>query len=249
MARVLIVDDEELGRANLRCALAEHSGWTVVAECESVEAAKSVLSAQDIDVVFLDIQMPRESGMVLARAIATLPAPPLVIFVTAYNAFALEAFEVHALDYLLKPINDERLIAALARAQAMLEQRLRAVYGKALESYASDTGGYLSQLSVRSIGNIECIQLADVNWLEACGNYVQLHLAGRSVMHRSAVSRLAARLDPADFIQVHRRAIVRTDQLASLAIIGDGTYRVRLRCGAEVDVSGRYMPAIRLRLR
>ena len=247
--RALIVDDEALGRVNLRDALAEHSAWTVVAESASVESASAVLAAQEVDVVFLDIQMPRQSGLVLAGALAAQAAPPLVIFITAFNAFALEAFEVHALDYLLKPINDERLAAALARAESMLAQRQRAAYARALGAYAADAGAYLRQLSVRSVGSIESIQLADVQWVEACGNYVQLHLAGRSVMHRSAVSRLAERLDPADFMQVHRRAIVRLDQLACLDITGDCTYRLRLRCGAELDASERYVPAIKRRLR
>jgi two-component system LytT family response regulator len=247
-ARVLIVDDEEPGRVNLRYALAEHRGWTVVAECASVDAAHAVLAAQEVDLVFLDIQMPKDTGLVLARALAALPSPPLVIFVTAHNAFALEAFEVHALDYLLKPVNDERLAAALARAASMLEQRQRAVYGLALRAYVADTGNYLRQLSVRSVGSIECIQLADVLWIESCGNYVQLHLAERSVMYRMAVSRLAERLDPAVFMQVHRRAIVRADQLARLDTVGDGVFKLHLRCGAQIAVSERYLDVIRERM-
>lgn len=246
--RALIVDDEEPGRVNLRYALAEHPGWSVVAECASVDAANAALAQCEVDVVFLDIQMPKDSGLVLARALAAQPAPPLVIFVTAHDAFAIEAFEVHALDYLLKPVNDERLAAALARAEAMLQQRQRAAYGQALRSYVADTGNYLQRLSVRSIGSIECIDLADVHWIEACGNYVQLHMAGRSVMHRSAVSRLAERLDPAVFMQVHRRAIVRADQLARLDTASDGAHRLHLRCGPQVAVSDRYVAAIRERM-
>lgn len=246
--RALIVDDEEPGRVNLRYALAEHPGWSVVDECASVDAANAALTAHEIDVVFLDIQMPRDSGLVLARALAAQSSPPLVIFVTAHNAFALEAFEVHALDYLLKPVNDERLAAALARAEAMLAQRQRAAYGQALRGYVADTGSYLQQLSVRSVGSIECIQLADVHWIEACGNYVQLHMAARSVMHRSAISRLAERLDPAIFMQVHRRAIVRADQLARLDTAGDGVHRLHLRCGAQTAVSERHVGAIRARI-
>jgi len=246
--RALIVDDEEPGRVNLRYALAEHPGWTVAAECASVDAANAALAELQVDVVFLDIQMPKDTGLVLARALAALPAPPLVIFVTAHNAFALEAFEVHALDYLLKPVNDERLAAALARAASMLEQRQRAAYGQALRAYVAETGAYLQQLSVRSVGSIECIELADVHWIEACGNYVQLHMAGRSVMYRMAVSRLAERLDPAVFMQVHRRVIVRADQLARLDTAGDGVHRLQLRCGPQVAVSERHVGAIRERM-
>ncbi len=243
--RVLIVDDEEPGRVNLRYALAEHPDCQVVGECASVDAALAALAAHPVDLVLLDIQMPKDSGLVLARALAAQPSPPLVIFVTAHNAFAVEAFEVHALDYLLKPVNDARLAAALARAGSMLAQRERAAYGQALRGYVADGGGYLRQLSVRSAGSIECIALGEVHWIEACGNYVQLHMASRSVMHRSAVSRLAERLDPAMFMQVHRRALVRADQLARLDSAGDGGYRLQLRCGAQVAVSERYVGAVR----
>ncbi|MFL6658160.1 MAG: LytR/AlgR family response regulator transcription factor [Massilia sp.] len=246
--RALIVDDEEPGRTNLRLALGDHPGWTVVGECASAAAAQATLTQQAVDVVFLDIQMPHESGLVLARTLAASSAPPLVIFVTAHNSFALEAFEVHALDYLLKPINDVRLAASLERAQLMLAQRQRAAYGAALRHYANDNGGYLQQVGVRSVGSVECIRMDDVLWIEACGNYVQLHLAERSVMHRSAVSKLHARLDPADFMQVHRGVLVRVDQAARLSIVGDGSFRLQLRCGAEVPVSERHVDALRTRM-
>ncbi len=246
--RALIVDDEEPARVNLRCALADHPRWQVVEECASVACANRVLAAVDIDVVFLDIQMPAQSGLVLARSLAELPNPPLVIFVTAHNAFAVDAFEVHALDYLLKPVNDERLAGALVRAALMLEQRQRAGYGRALRDYVADAGQYLQQLSVKSVGRIECVRLADVRWIEASGNYVMLHQEGRSIMHRTPLSRLAQRLDPASFMQVHRGAIVRVDQLHTLDATGDGSYRLGLKCGDVLSASERYAAQLRERM-
>lgn len=246
--RVLIVDDEAPARTNLRCALANHPGWQVAAECASVACARDALAQNDIDVVFLDIQMPAESGLVLARMLAAGSQPPLVIFVTAHNAFAVDAFEVHALDYLLKPLNDERLAAAIARAELMLEQRQRGGYGRALQAYVADAGQYLQQLSVKSVGRIDCVQLSDVRWIEASGNYVLLHLASRKIMHRTALGRLATRLDPATFMQVHRGALVRIDQLQSLAATGDGSYRLTLKCGDQVNASERYVSQIRERM-
>ncbi|NHZ62157.1 LytR/AlgR family response regulator transcription factor [Massilia genomosp. 1] len=245
--RALIVDDEEPGRVNLRYALADHPRWQVAGECASAASAQALVNAQDIDVVFLDIQMPGDSGLVLARALAAMVNPPLVIFVTAHNAFALEAFEVHALDYLLKPVHDARLAAALARAEAMLELRQRPAYGAALRAWA-DAGAaeqYWRQVSVRSVGRIECIELADVDWIETCGNYVNLHLAMRSVMHRLPLSRLLCHLDPAHFLRVHRSAVVRAGQTANLEVVGDGAYRLTLRTGALVPVSERYVDALR----
>lgn len=247
--RALIVDDEEPARVNLRCALADHPGWQVVDECASVASAMGVLAQSEIDVVFLDIQMPAESGLVLARSIAASSNPPLIIFVTAHNLFAVDAFEVHALDYLLKPLNDARLAGAIARAALMLEQRQRAGYGQALRAYVADAGQYLEQLSVKSVGRIECVQLADVRWIEASGNYVMLYLAGRSIMHRTPLGALAKRLDPACFMQVHRSAIVRVDQLQTLDAVGDGTFRLGLKCGDTVGASERYGAQIRAHMR
>ncbi|NVD97738.1 LytTR family DNA-binding domain-containing protein [Massilia sp. BJB1822] len=113
--RVLIVDDEEPGRINLRFALAAHASWEIAGECADVAQARAFLAAQTVDVVFLDIRMPHESGLALAHDLAQQPAPPLVIFVTAYDNHAMEAFRVHALDYLLKPLDDADLEKALAR--------------------------------------------------------------------------------------------------------------------------------------
>ncbi|NHZ33735.1 LytR/AlgR family response regulator transcription factor [Massilia rubra] len=246
--RALIVDDEEPGRINLRYALADHPRWQVAGECASVASAQALINARDVDVVFLDIQMPGDSGLVLARALAAMANPPLVIFVTAHNAFALEAFEVHALDYLLKPVHDARLAAALARAEAMLALRQRPAYGAALRAWV-DAGApeqYWRQVSVRSVGRIECIELADVDWIETCGNYVNLHLATRSVMHRLPLSRLLRHLDPARFLRVHRSAVVRLGQAANLEVAGEGAWRLTLRCGAHVAVSERYVDALRV---
>lgn len=245
--RALIVDDEEPGRVNLSLALADHPRWQLAGACASVAAAHALLAAGDIDVVFLDIQMPGESGLALARSLAAQAEPPLVIFVTAHNSHALEAFEVHALDYLLKPVNDARLTQALARAESLLALRQRRAYGSALRAYVQEAPDqeWWEQLSVRSVGRIERVLLADVHWIEACGNYVQLHLAARTILHRVPVSRLVANLDPASFVRVHRGAIVRIDQAAELGIVGDGVYRLRLRSGAEVAVSERYVAQLR----
>jgi two-component system, LytTR family, response regulator len=246
--RALIVDDEEPGRVNLRCALADHAGWRVVAECASAATARAVLATQEIDVVFLDIQMPGESGLALAATLAAQPDPPLIIFVTAHSAFGVDAFEVHALDYLLKPVNDARLLDAVGRAAAMLEQRQRAAYGRAVRSYVADHGQYLQQLSVKSVGRVDCVQLADVQWIEACGNYVQLHLGPRRLMHRAPIGKLALRLDPVVFMQVHRSAIVRVEQFSTLEVVADQTWCLHLRCGAKVPVSERYIEELRSRM-
>jgi two-component system LytT family response regulator len=258
----LIVDDEEPGRINLRYALAQHSTWKIAAECANVAHARQALAHEAIDVVFLDIQMPGESGLKLAQELCAYDEPPLVIFVTAYHAHAIEAFELHALDYLLKPFDDQRLKLALERAELMLELQQRAPYGRALRHYleskqqmeAGNSSGtpankpsFWQQLTVRSVGKVEWIRLEDVAWISAAGNYVELHSGGRTILHRLPLSKLEEHLDPQTFLRVHRSAIVRVDQIAALAVLGDGNYTLRLRCGDELAVSERYVQELRAR--
>jgi len=251
--RVLLVDDEEPGRINLRYALARHPHCQVAGECASAAVARELLARQEVDLVFLDVQMPKESGIDLARSLSTMAEPPLIVFVTAYNVYAIEAFEVHAMDYLLKPFDDARLAQTLERAAAMLAQRQLAGFAPALRAYvaaqpAAAPAGYWHQVSVRSIGRIECIRLEDVQWLEADGNYVKLHLETRCVLYRMPLSRLEEHLDPARFVRVHRRAIVGVEQFSSMAVVGDGSYLLTLRCGDTVAVSERHVEAARARL-
>jgi len=249
--RYLIVDDEAPGRTNLRLAMDAHPDWLLVAECDGAAAARTALAGAgaNVAVVFLDVQMPGESGLVLARELSRLREPPLVVFVTAYSEHAIDAFEVHALDYLLKPLSDARLAQAVERSADMLRQRQREAYGAALRSYAdADAKAFADHLNVRSVGRIEQVRVADILWLAAAGNYVELHLPGRTLLHRITLNRLEALLDPALFLRVHRGAIVRRDQLARLATTGDGTHRLGLRCGAEVAVSERYLAALKTAL-
>jgi len=250
--RYLIVDDEAPGRANLRLALAAHPDWMPAGECDSAAAARAWLAERDVDVVFLDVQMPVESGLVLARHISRGSEPPLIVFVTAYSEHAIDAFEVHALDYLLKPVGDARLAQAVERCAAMLRQRQREAYGAAVRDFVGTDGAppapYPDRLNVRSVGRIEQVCVEDVLWVEAAGNYVELHLAGRTVLHRITLNRLEALLDPASFLRVHRGAIVRRGQIGALSATGDGSWRLRLRCGGEVAVSERYLAGLKAAL-
>ena len=249
MVRYLIVDDEEPGRANLRLALAGQSGWQLVAECDGAAAARKALANGDIDLLFLDIQMPGESGLVLARELSALREPPLIVFVTAYGAHAIDAFEVHALDYLLKPLDDARLAQAVERAGALLRLRQREAWGAALRTYVqAEETPYPERLNVRSVGRIDQVLVADILWIGGAGNYAELHLPGRTMLHRITLSRLEGMLDPARFLRVHRGAIVARTQIAALTTVSEGTWRLTLRCGAEVPVSARYVAAVRAQM-
>lgn len=244
--RYLIVDDELPGRVNLRLALRAFPDWSLAGECDGAAAARAALSSQEVDVVFLDIQMPGQSGLALARDISRQPAPPLVVFVTAYSEHAVEAFEVHALDYLLKPLDDARLARAVERSAAMLGQRQREAHGAALRRYVeADNAQFGDRISVRSVGRIEQVSLSEILRIESAGNYVELRLAGRTVLHRMPLSRLEELLPPDAFLRVHRGTIVQRSQIARLEASSDGSYRLTLRCGDVVAVSERYVGALK----
>lgn len=248
--RTIIVDDEEPGRIMLRYALAAQKNWTILGEFDNVANAREFLSANEVDVIFLDIQMPKENGIALARSLSNLEKPPLIIFVTAFNTHAIEAFEVHALDYLLKPVNSLRFTQALKRADEILRQRRG--YAQVLRSYVASeeraqdqTSNYLQQIVVRSVGEMECVPIAEVLWMSSASNYVELHLAKRLLLHRMTLGAIEKLINPQEFIRVHRSALVRIDQFQQIKVVGDGSYSLTLFCGAEVAVSERYIEQVR----
>ncbi len=250
--RSIIVDDEEHGRITLRYALSRHSEWQVLAEFKNAASAREFLASNEVDVVFLDIHMPRESGLELARALAGQTRLPLIIFVTAFNAHAVDAFELHALDYLLKPFHQDRFAKTLERAREMLAHTRQGGYGQALSAYiAGETARpvqsprYLQQVVVRSVGEMESILLEQVYWMGAAGNYVELHLGKRVVLHRVPLSKLEEYLNPQQFVRVHRSVIVRSDQCAQIQALGNGSYQLGLRCGDEVPVSKNHVELVR----
>jgi two-component system, LytTR family, response regulator len=254
--RALIVDDETLARANLRHAIAEATEWEVVGECASAASARLAIEELDIDVVFLDIQMPGESGLTLARDLVSKTSPPIIVFVTAYDEYAIEAFEVHALDYLLKPFDDERLGMTLQRASELVQLRQRKPWSDAVEDAVlsvenareNRSGSRLTRICVRSVGHIETVKLDDVRWISSAGNYIELHMDDRNRLHRSALAQFERHLDPTEFLRVHRTALVRRASIRALKVTGDGTYELTLDSGEKVAVSERHVGDVRAEL-
>lgn len=253
--KVLIVDDEALARSNLQLALADVPNWRVVGLCADAAEARVAMAEQVSDLVLLDIQMPRQHGLSFAAELARLPVPPLVVFVTAHDEHALAAFDVHAIDYLLKPVDDARLAQALQRAEGLLSQAQQAAHATAgLSAYVREREAQLQhhalpeleQLVVRSVGNIERVAVRDVRWLASAGNYVELHLADeRRLLHRATLTALEERLPKGEFLRVHRTALVRPAEVVSLAVVGDEAYAATLRNGQQVPVSERYVKEVR----
>jgi two-component system LytT family response regulator len=251
--RTVIVDDEELARINLRYALSAHANWQIVAECPSAASAREILVQEKIDVLFLDIHMPMESGISLAKTVCAMSEPPLIIFVTAFEQYALDAFECYALDYLLKPFSNKRLAQTLSRAASLLAPPQRADYSGAMRTFVAQTeakatgqaASFWTQILVRGVGTMASIQLDEISHISAAGNYVELHLAKRVVLYRQTISRMEQVLNPLEFMRVHRASIVRVSQCAQLTIVGDGVYELSLRCGDKIPVSERYVKALR----
>jgi len=251
---VLIVDDEALARSNLQLALAELPNWQVTGLAASAAEARVLMVQRAPDLVLLDIQMPRQHGLSFAAELAALPQPPLVIFVTAHDEHALAAFEVHALDYLLKPVDDDRLAQALARAEGLLQQRQQALQAEGLSAFVRERAATaqqagppaLKQLVVRSVGALERVAVQELVRLCSAGNYVELFLRdGRRLLHRATLSALETRLPDGEFLRVHRSVLVRPEQIAGITVEGDGVYSARLQDGSTLPVSERYIAAVR----
>lgn len=249
---VLIVDDEAPAIANLEWLLARRPEWRLLGACRSSEQARAQLRQAPADLILLDIQMPGQSGLEFARELSQAPGAPLIVFITAYDEHALSAFDVFALDYVLKPFDDERFDQMLARAAQTLELKQQAALNGAMRDFlrdrAASVAGHaappLQQLVVRSTGGVERVAVDDIVWIGAAGNYVELHLAARVVLHRTTITAIAERLPESDFVRVHRTAIVRKSAIAGLRSETDGFYSVRLTKGESVRVSTRYLKQV-----
>jgi two-component system LytT family response regulator len=237
--RTLLVDDEPLARQRLRGLLADHADIELVGECSDGQQAVAAVQRLKPDLLFLDVQMPELDGFGVLEALAGA-LPPVVIFVTAHDRFAVKAFEVHALDYLLKPFDKDRFGAALARAKgqvrlgksAAAEDRLMAL----LES-AHQRRPTLERLIVKSAGRVSFVRVQDVDWIEAAGNYVRLHVGKEEHLLRESLTGLEAKLDAKRFVRIHRSSIVNIDRIRELQPAFHGDYVVILDSGAELTLS------------
>ncbi len=229
--------------------------WTVVAEAEDGVSTVAAVVEHAPDVLFLDIDMPRMNGMETARRLLESDRMPYTIFVTAYSEYAVQAFEVNAVDYLLKPIRGDRFREAVARVEASIDQqqrgllsdRVAAVIGH-LSDDSRELEPYLRRIAVRSVGRVRFVDVNGLLWVAAAGNYVELHLETGVVLHRQALGSLLQQLDPAQFIQVHRSAIVNCLAVTEFVSSGSGGFALRLSNGDEVVVSETYRAAVRKKL-
>jgi two-component system LytT family response regulator len=246
--RTVVVDDEPIARARLLALLGTEADVEVVGESSGGRAAVELIDRTTPDLVFLDVQMPELDGFEMARALKT--STPAVVFVTAYEEYALRAFEIHALDYLLKPFSAERFRAALSHARAQLSERHETSLGRHVLSLLPGAAPRPARdrLVVKAAGRIHFVRTTDIDWCEASGNYVRLHAGAETHLVRETMSRLEAGLDPARFARIHRCTIVNVDRILELRHTPGGEYAVVLADGTELPLSRGYRETLQSRV-
>ena len=240
--RVLIVDDEPVARRRIRRLLREERDVEIAGECGDGLSAVSAIRAMAPDLVLLDVQMPEMDGFEVLQALGA-EERPACIFVTAFDRYALRAFEVHAIDYLLKPIEGARLQQAVERARARIAERRGARLDPDLLALLKDLRHgrkFLTRLPVKADGRLLVIDLADVDHITAADNYVTLHAGPRRYVARETMARLERELDPARFVRIHRSTIVQADRIKELLPDFHGDFVVVLREGARLTLSRTY---------
>lgn len=242
LIRVLVVDDEPLAREMLREMLLTDPQVVIVGESGNGHQAVEAIRTHAPDLLFLDVQMPELGGFEVLEALGKGPIPH-VIFVTAYDQYAVRAFEVHALDYLLKPYDRERFDSCWQRAREhILRQQNGTVDQRIITLLEELKAGskYLERLVIKSGGRIYFLETSDIDWIEAEGNYVSVHSGKKSHLLRETISSLETQLDPKKFVRIHRSAIVRIDRIQELQPWFHGEYRVILQNGIQLTLSRNY---------
>jgi two-component system, LytTR family, response regulator len=245
--RTIIVDDEELARRGIELRLAPHADVEIVGHCTNGREAIAAVTEQKPDLMFLDIQMPDLDGFGVLSALDP-EQQPVTVFVTAYDRYAIQAFEAHAIDYLLKPFSDQRFEGALRRACQFLRSRTAGEAQHGISAALEERGGseprdgFLDRFVLTGGGRVTFLGVEDVDWIEASGVYVNLHVGSRSHLYRSSLAHLLQRLDPRRFVRVHRSLAVNTERIRELQPRSHGDYTVILKSGTELVMSRGFRP-------
>ncbi len=240
--RTLIVDDEPLARERIRTLLADESDIEIIGECANGLEAVAAIQSQKTDLVFLDVQMPELDGFGVLEKISA-EKMPAIIFVTAYDQYALRAFEVHALDYLLKPFDRERFDQALRRARLQIQQATSGDLNQKLLALLEDLRAekkWLERLVIKSGGRVFFLKIDEIDWIEAAGNYVRLHIQREAHLLRETIKNLETQLDPNKFLRISRSTIVRIDRIKELQPWFHGEYAIILQDGTQLTSSRGY---------
>lgn len=247
--RVLIVDDESLARDTIRLLLEDHAAFDIVGECKDGDEAVEAIAMEKPDLVFLDIQMPGKNGFDVVEAVGP-EKMPVVIFATAYDQYALQAFEAHALDYLLKPYDDDRFEKALDRAVEQIKQKKIGTLSSELMALveerrverdaAPEPAMPIERIMIKERDALFFVKVEDIDWIEASGDYVGLHVGKKTHLLRESMSGMEAKLDARRFVRIHRSTIVNVERIQKLSPYFHGDYIVYLKDGTELRLSRRY---------
>lgn len=267
--RVLIVDDEKPARQRLTLLLERQPAVQITAACAGGDAAIEVVSnaarsGAPIDIIFLDVQMPEMDGFVMLESLYTLPLTPMpvIVFATAYDEYALRAFDAHAVDYLLKPYSDERFEVALTRAIRLarsgasdaLVAQMQALLDDLIEAPRSGQSAdlsrhdYVDRLALKDRGRVRLINVSEIRWIAAAGVYVTIHTTRESYLHREVLGGLEAQLNPRQFLRIHRSHIVNFHFVHELAQDAHGDYVVMLNDGTALKIGRMYRSRLEERL-
>ena len=240
--RTLIVDDEPLARMRIRDLLKHESAVEIIGESGNGLEAVSAIQDQSPDLVFLDVQMPEMDGFEVLKTVGARRMPQ-VIFVTAYDQYALRAFEVHALDYLLKPFDRPRFQKALDRAKEYIHLKKNGGFNDRLRELLQEIKSeskYVDRFIIKSEGRIFFLKSSEIDWIEAAGNYVTIHAGNEAFTQRETMSGLEKRLDPKKFMRIHRSKIVNIDRIKEMKPWFRGEYVIVLKDNTELTLSRKY---------
>lgn len=248
--RTLIIDDEPLARRRIVKLLESHADFDVIGECQNGLVALEMIRDASPDLVFLDIQMPELSGIEVAKSIDQ-PSRPVIIFVTAYDEHAVKAFEFNALDYLLKPFAEDRFEATITRAREKLASEEPADHDLSRRMLAAlsqlERREYTDRLLIKESDQVLLVDVAEIEWIEAAGKWVKIHTHVNEYQLREPLTQLESRLDPKNFIRIHRSTIVNLNAIKCLEPLFHGEYSVRMNDGTELSLSRSYRARLRER--
>lgn len=242
--RALLVDDEILARVAVRQALVSHPDIDVVGECGNVQEVMQAITALAPDLLFLDIQMPGGDGFTLLRDGRTPEPMPMVVFTTAFAEHALEAFDANAIDYVLKPIDQARFDQAMERVR----KHWRGLHVDRPSVSGEGGKNYAKRISVQAAEKSMVIPVAEIDWIRADDNYVRIHVAGNTYLHRETLRHLYESLDPNHFLRIHRSIVVNMDRIREVHTLFQGHAEVVLHDGTRLDLSRRFRNAARVAL-
>jgi len=247
--RALIVDDEPLARRGIRQSLQSVSDVEVIGECKNGREAVAAIEKQKPDLVFLDVQMPLLDGFGVIEEIGAENLPPVVVFVTAFDEHAIRAFEINALDYLLKPVDPERFKKTLERVREQLKNQQSGQLDEKLSALLRDVESlkekdvpheYLRRFVIKENGRVFFLDASEINWISAQGNYIGLHTGNKTHLLRETMDGIERKLNPQEFLRLRRSTIVRIEQIKELQPLFKGEFVVVLKDGTKLSSSRRY---------